>query len=59
MEQEVPNELLLVIDEGDDDDFKPSPSQKLRPSGVYYKSIERKMTLKKKRVNVSRPLAVF
>ena len=46
VEQEVPNEFLLVLDEGSDEfDNK-------RPKGAYYKNIERKMLLKKKRVNV-------
>ncbi|KAJ6484957.1 RNA polymerase II-associated protein [Mycena vulgaris] len=41
VEQEVPNEFMLVIeDEGD-----------ARAKGAYYKNIERKMLLKKKRVN--------
>ncbi|TFY64787.1 hypothetical protein EVG20_g5832 [Dentipellis fragilis] len=40
VEQDVPNEFLLVFDEGD-------VSQ--RPKGAYYKDIERKMLLKKKR----------
>ena len=50
VEQEVPNEFLLVLDEGGDEvDAKGVP----RPKGAYYKNIERKITLKKKRVNVS------
>lgn len=46
------------MDEGDEitDDTKAesssAPSQR-RPAGAYYKGIERKMLLKKKRVNVS------
>ena len=56
VEQEVPNEFLLVLHDGDgpDNGFvnghdKPStPRQK----GAYYKNIERKMLLKKKRANV-------
>ena len=53
----MPNEFLLVLDEGDVDvkDFIPEaevmPSQP-RAKGAYYKNIERKMLLKKKRVNV-------
>lgn len=58
MEQEVPNEFLLVIHDGDppesvDDltnDIDPKPSGKEK--GAYYKNIERKMFLKKKRANV-------
>ena len=53
VEQEVPNEFVLVLDEGTDEfDTKGSAP---RPKGAYYKNIERKMLLKKKRVNV-RPL---
>ncbi|KZT07427.1 uncharacterized protein LAESUDRAFT_724896 [Laetiporus sulphureus 93-53] len=55
VEQEVPNEFLLVVDDGAGalgeagaDDTKP---KKHRPKGAYYKNIERKMLLKKKRVN--------
>ena len=52
VEQEVPNEFLLVLDEGGDEvDAKGVP----RPKGAYYKNIERKMLLKKKRVNVRPP----
>ena len=43
IEQEVPNEFLLVLDNGDTGKRGP---------GAYYKNIERKMTLKKKRMNV-------
>ncbi|KAJ6469015.1 RNA polymerase II-associated protein [Mycena vitilis] len=44
VEQEVPNEFMLVIeDETDADAVVP------RPRGAYYKNIERKMLLKKKR----------
>ena len=56
VEQEVPNEFLLVLHDGDrpDGNFvdgldKPST---LRQKGAYYKNIERKMLLKKKRANV-------
>ncbi|KAH9893329.1 RNA polymerase II-associated [Cubamyces lactineus] len=50
VEQEIPNEFLLVLDDGtsNDDD---ADSKKSRPKGAYYKNIERKMLLKKKRVN--------
>ncbi|KAJ2933140.1 hypothetical protein H1R20_g3941, partial [Candolleomyces eurysporus] len=56
VEQEVPNEFLLVLNDGDseqdnDDPFgehiKPPPREK----AAYYKNIERKMLLKKKRQN--------
>ncbi|KAJ7117682.1 RNA polymerase II-associated [Mycena epipterygia] len=47
VEQEVPNEFMLVIeDETESDAAIP------RAKGAYYKNIERKMLLKKKRVNV-------
>ncbi|KAJ7504164.1 RNA polymerase II-associated protein [Mycena galericulata] len=46
VEQEVPNEFMLVIEDGADADA-PIP----RAKGAYYKNIERKMLLKKKRVN--------
>lgn len=47
IEQEVPNEFLLVLDNGDTGERGP---------GAYYKNIERKMTLKKKRMNVCKSL---
>lgn len=57
VEQEVPNEFLLVLDDGvgesestADEDIKPS---RPRAKGAYYKNIERKMVLKKRRINVS------
>ena len=54
VEQEVPNEFVLVLDEGSSEfDTKTAP----RPKGAYYKNIERKMLLKKKRVNVRLPLS--
>jgi len=46
IEQEVPNEFLLVLDDG---------GEVRRRKGAYYKNIERKMILKKKRVNVRFP----
>ncbi|KAF9461234.1 RNA polymerase II-associated protein [Collybia nuda] len=57
VEQEVPNEFLLVIHDGDatdglddltSDKTHPGPREK----GAYYKNIERKMLLKKKRANM-------
>ncbi|KAJ7210565.1 RNA polymerase II-associated protein [Mycena pura] len=48
VEQEVPNEFLLVIEDGKDND---DTGQRHRTKGAYYKNIERKMLLKKKRVN--------
>ena len=47
IEQEYPNEFLLVLDDGDGkDDAK-------RGKAAYYKNIERKIMLKKRRANVS------
>ena len=55
VEQEVPNEFLLVLYDGDppegvDDSVEEKPSH--RGKGAFYKNIERKMHLKKKRANV-------
>ena len=55
VEQEVPNEFLLVLYDGDppgaiDDSLEDKPSH--REKGAFYKNIERKMHLKKKRANV-------
>ena len=56
VEQEVPNEFVLVLDEGSDDPFDERPGgAPPRAKGAYYKNIERKMLLKKKRVNVRPP----
>lgn len=53
VEQEVPNEFLLVLYDGDSEDSRDIDSKKPRKErGAYYKNIERKMHLKKKRVNV-------
>ena len=58
VEQEVPNEFLLVLHNGDPpedlDVLTNGVDQKprRRERGAYYKNIERKMTLKKKRANV-------
>jgi RNA polymerase II-associated factor 1 len=41
--------MLVIEDEGDADADAATP----KPKGAYYKNIERKMLLKKKRVNVS------
>ncbi|KAM5537103.1 hypothetical protein V8D89_009249 [Ganoderma adspersum] len=51
VEQEVPNEFLLVLDEGTDEFETDVRGGAPRPKGAYYKNIERKMLLKKKRVN--------
>ena len=55
VEQEVPNEFLLVLYDGDppeaiDDPLEDKSSH--REKGAFYKNIERKMHLKKKRANV-------
>ena len=55
VEQEVPNEFLLVMYDGDppegiNDSLEDKPSH--RGKGAFYKNIERKMHLKKKRANV-------
>ena len=55
VEQEVPNEFLLVLYDGDPPEAIDDPSEdKLsrRGKGAFYKNIERKMHLKKKRANV-------
>jgi len=56
VEQEVPNEFLLVFDDGDIDDGGDggdgSAGGGARQAGAYYKLIERKMLLKKKRTEV-------
>ncbi|OJT12440.1 RNA polymerase II-associated protein 1 -like protein [Trametes pubescens] len=53
VEQEVPNEFLLVLDDGmsAEDDVDRKTAGPPRAKGAYYKNIERKMLLKKKRVN--------
>jgi RNA polymerase II-associated factor 1 len=51
VEQEVPNEFLLNLYDGDDDALVLSHG-KAKEKGAYYKNIERKMYLKKKRANV-------
>ncbi|PCH44148.1 hypothetical protein WOLCODRAFT_90676 [Wolfiporia cocos MD-104 SS10] len=55
VEQDVPNEFLLVLDDGDakleDDEIEDQKPKPRRSKGAYYKNIERKMLLKKKRVN--------
>ncbi|KAF8268695.1 Paf1-domain-containing protein [Lactarius quietus] len=50
VEQEVPNEFLLVFDEGQRDAIDDGDREgDARCAGAYYKLIERKMLLKKKR----------
>ncbi|KAF8623205.1 hypothetical protein AX15_006443 [Amanita polypyramis BW_CC] len=56
VEQEVPNEFLLVLHDGglpseDDDDDGGSKKHAYKIKGAYYKNVERKMQLKKKRAN--------
>ena len=61
VEQEVPNEFLLVLHDGeppDKDEDDERPSHPPRAKGAYYKTIERKMQLKKKRANVC-PISSF
>lgn len=51
----MPNEFLLVLYDGDpSQEFDSVLDGKLPPraKGAYYKNIERKMLLKKKRANV-------
>ncbi|KAG6332040.1 hypothetical protein ID866_7051 [Astraeus odoratus] len=50
IEQEVPNEFLLVLDDGCTRQNAPGTGTN-RAKAAYYKNIERKMTLKKKRIN--------
>jgi RNA polymerase II-associated factor 1 len=54
VEQEVPNEFLLVFDENEhiDDGGGAGTDADSRRPGAYYKLIERKMLLKKKRTEV-------
>lgn len=46
--------MLYDGDSPDDNEHDADSSIPKRPQGAYYKNIERKMLLKKKRVNVSR-----
>ena len=52
VEQEVPNEFLLVLNEGGAKVDGQGGVSETRRKGAYYKNIERKMFLKKKRTNV-------
>jgi RNA polymerase II-associated factor 1 len=54
IEQDVQNEFLLVLDDGDRGGVGEGSDEDntMRGRGAYYKNIERKMTLKKKRANV-------
>lgn len=51
IEQEVPNEFMLVLD--DDGDGSEDSKRSTRGKGAFYKGLERKIVLKKKRVSVS------
>jgi hypothetical protein len=51
VEQDVLNEYLLLFDDGESG-TGPRANLERRPKGAYYKNIERKMLLKKKRTNV-------
>lgn len=53
VEQQVPNEFLLVLDDGESEPALNGTGAPPRMKGAYYKNIERKMILKKKRANVS------
>lgn len=56
IEAEVNNEFILVFDEGGEVEVPAPPSGstvEIRGKGAYYKGIERKMLLKKKRADVS------
>jgi len=61
VEQDVPNEFLLVFDDGEVAASPATSSDGLvkdgetRRPGAYYKLIERKMLLKKKRTEVAFP----
>lgn len=50
VEQDIQNEFILNIDD-DDDAPGTKPGQLSRGKGAYYKNIERKMTLNKRRAN--------
>ena len=52
VEQEVPNEFLIVLYDGDPPDAIDEEKPAHRGKGAFYKNIERKMHLKKKRANV-------
>ena len=54
IEQDIQNEFLLVLDDGDLPPAHVAGTVAQRPRGAYYKNIERKIVLKKKRVNVRR-----
>lgn len=56
VEQDVSNEFLLVLDDGEMGGTDGPDGRPKRGKGGYYKNIERKMNLKKKRGNVSFPL---
>ena len=48
----MPNEFLLVLHDGEEFDSVLDTKLPPRAKGAYYKNIERKMLLKKKRANV-------
>jgi RNA polymerase II-associated factor 1 len=53
VEQDVPNEFILVLDDAaEGPEGSDSGTKTRRGKGAYYKNVERKMNLKKKRVNV-------
>jgi RNA polymerase II-associated factor 1 len=53
IEQDIANEYVLVFQEEDDGEDALFEDSSKRPKAAYYKNIERKINLKKKRVNVS------
>ncbi|GJJ11167.1 hypothetical protein Clacol_005399 [Clathrus columnatus] len=59
IEQDVPNEFLLVLDDGDLPPLRRTEDGifERRSRGAYYKNIERKITLKKRRVNKNETVA--
>ncbi len=52
IEQEVPNEFMLVLDDGEEDPLVSDDLKRTRGKGAFYKGLERKIVLKKKCVNV-------
>lgn len=54
IEEDIGNEFVLVIDEGEEEG-----PQGRREKAAYYKGVERKIVLKKKRANVRYYLSLF
>lgn len=53
IEQDIANEFVLVFENEDEIEAGADLFTEKRPKAAYYKNIERKINLKKKRVNVS------